>query len=121
MPMTNGVCDECGSGVIGGDLNYHIRDDLPCIDNPRTAEFWWQTHTRLMREGVLDEPLRRNPNDIWDALHLTPEARQPIRDALAAAVRYNNISQAQAANEAAIRFAIARLLDAGVLQRGPNS
>lgn len=121
MGIENGVCTSCGSGVLEGDLNKHIRNDIPCIDNPLTAEFWWENHQRPVRTGVLDTPFRRNPNDIHDALSMTPGTRQATMDALNVAQRFVNIRQYQSANEHAMYTFVARLLDAGVLQRGPNS
>lgn len=88
------------------------------IDNPLDPEFWWSNHERMVREGKMDKPFRRNPSDIKDALSLMPEAREPIRDALKAAQRFHNIRAYQAADETAIYTAIARLMDAGVLVRG---
>jgi hypothetical protein len=89
------------------------------LDNSLDPEFWWRSHERLVREGKLDAPLRRNPNDIECALHLMPEARGPIYDALKAAQRFHNINQHQGGDEVAIYTAIARLMDAGILSR-PN-
>lgn len=66
----------------------------------------------------MDKPFRRNPQDISEALGMTPEAREPLRDALSAAQRFHNIKAHQAADETAIYTAIARLMDAGVLVRG---
>lgn len=87
------------------------------MDNPLDPEFWWSNHERLMRENVLTTPLRRNPSDIREALDLTPEAREPILNALKAAQRFHNIGAHQAADETAIYTAIARLMDAGILSR----
>jgi hypothetical protein len=87
------------------------------IDDPLGAEFWWENHTICVREGLMTVAFRRNPSDIKEALGLTPEAREPIRDALKAAQRFTNINQHQASNETAIYTAIARLMDAGILVR----
>lgn len=87
------------------------------VHDPLAPEFWWSNHERPVREGRLDHPFRRNPNDIKEALDLMPEARQPILDALKAAQRFHNIKAHQAADETAIYTAIARLLDAGILTR----
>lgn len=87
------------------------------IDDPTTAEFWWENHTRPVREGILETPFRRNPNDIREALGFSEEAREAIRDAHAVAQRFINIRQYQSANEAAMYMLVARLLDAGVLVR----
>jgi hypothetical protein len=89
--------------------------------DPLDPEFWWNNHTRLVREGKMDKPFRRNPSEIKDALGLMPEARQPILDALNASVKFNNIGAHQAANETAIYTAIARLMDAGILTRPESS
>lgn len=121
MGITNGVCDECGSGVLNDDLNQHIRNDLPCPDNPLTSEFWWENHRRLVREGRLSQPFPRNPNDIRQAMSMTEAGRKAIMDAHMAGQCYRNISQYDAGYEVVISTAIARLLDAGVLRRGPQS
>jgi hypothetical protein len=91
--------------------------DQQKIDDPLDPEFWWVAHERMVREGKMKEPFRRNPNDIKAALSLTPEAREPIREALIAARRFHNIGAYQAADETAIYTAIARLMDAGILSR----
>lgn len=86
-------------------------------DDPLDPEFWWSNHERLVREGKMTKPFRRNPSDINDALGMMPEAREPILDALKAAQRFHNINQHQAGDEVAIYTAIARLMDAGILSR----
>lgn len=91
--------------------------DSMSLDDPLGPEFWWSNHERLVREGRMDTPFRRNPNDIREALGLTPGAREPILDALKAAQRFHNIKAHQAADETAIYTAIARLMDAGILTR----
>jgi hypothetical protein len=93
------------------------RQAVSGIEDPLDPEFWWEAHTRLVREGTMDTPFRRNPNDIKDALGMMPEAREPILDALKAAQRFHNINQHQAGDEVAIYTAIARLMDAGILSR----
>jgi hypothetical protein len=87
------------------------------IDDPLTPEFWWENHTRLVREGRMDKPFPRNSNDIHTALSMTEAARKPIRDAIIAGQRYRNISQIDAGYEVVIYKAIAGLMDAGVLVR----
>jgi hypothetical protein len=115
--VTNGVCDNCGSGVVEA-TGEHIRNRLEC---PLSAEFWWENHGRLRREGKFDASFRRNPNDIREALGMNLLAREAIMEAHQAGQRYRNIMQYDAGYEIVISTAIARLLDAGVLQRGPNS
>lgn len=110
--IENGVCRSCGAGVL--ESGEHIRDALEC---PLSAEFWWQNHTRLVREGRMETPFRRNPSDISTALSMEPEARQAIMEAHKAGQRYRNIMQYDAGYEIVINTAIARLLDAGVLVR----
>jgi hypothetical protein len=87
------------------------------INDPLDAEFWWQAHERAVREGLVDTPFRRNPNDIKEALGLTEEARQPILEAHRAATRFYNINQCQRAAETLAYTMIAKLLDAGILTR----
>lgn len=91
------------------------------LNDPLTPDFWWHNHERMVREGKMDTPFRRNPNDIHEALSLTPEARQPILDAHKASCQMLNINQGQSAVEAGIYTAIARLLDAGVLRLNDES
>jgi murein tripeptide amidase MpaA len=91
------------------------------IDNPRSAEFWWENHTRLVREGKMKEPFRRNPEDIRTALHFEDEALPVILEAHQRAMRYYNIRQSQSGAETFAYTLIARLLDQGVLVRPERS
>lgn len=112
MSTTNGVCDTCGSGVIEA-TGEHMRDGINC---PLSAEFWWENHTRLVREGTMGTPFARNPNDIRAAIEMSgPAAHEAIREALKAGQPYWNIAQYHYGDSYAIYTAIARLLDAGVL------
>jgi hypothetical protein len=110
--VTNGVCDLCGSGVIE-ETGAHIRKDEDMC--PNDPEFWWDQHNRVIGEKQMTFP--RNPNDIKQALGMTPQARWPIIEAHKAATRFYNINQCQSAAETLAYTMIARLLDAGVLQR----
>jgi hypothetical protein len=96
------------------------RQAVSGIEDPLDPEFWWEAHTRLVREGTMDTPFRRNPNDIKDALGMMPEARWPIIEAHKAATRFYNINQCQAAAETLAYTMIARLMDAGILSRTPR-
>jgi hypothetical protein len=85
-------------------------------NDPLDPNFWWNNHERLVCEGRLDEPFRRNPNDIREALSMTPEARQPAMDAILAAERFIDIGSQSVAETAMYTF-VARLMDAGILVR----